>query len=198
MTHYLGWTADRVAAAKKRYLAGESATEIAKALGGGLTRNGVIGKADRMGWSANYRQKPTSTGIRRPVAGPSHRKPPKPGQQNRPGAVFGAVSVLNPEETEKKRAAFAEAGAKINARFDAPANDDAIPLMERGRFQCSWPVGSPARPAEQLCCGQPVPEGANPSVETYCAQHARAAVSRVLVGAKPDAKVYERSMRRFA
>jgi hypothetical protein len=49
-----------------------------------------------------------------------------------------------------------------------------------------------------MCCGMPVPEGANPSVETYCAKHARKAVSRTLVGGKPDAKVYERSMRRFA
>ena len=38
-----GWTDDRVGALKKLWLEGQSASQIAKQLGGGVTRNAVIG-----------------------------------------------------------------------------------------------------------------------------------------------------------
>ena len=37
-----GWTDDRVGALKKLWLEGQSASQIAKQLGGGVTRNAVI------------------------------------------------------------------------------------------------------------------------------------------------------------
>jgi GcrA cell cycle regulator len=43
------WTEERVARAKKLYLEGASAGEIARDLGG-TTRNAVIGKINRQGW----------------------------------------------------------------------------------------------------------------------------------------------------
>src|ERR1700749_3350562 len=45
-----GWTEDRVAALKKLWLEGLSASQIAKQLGG-VTRNAVIGKVHRLGLS---------------------------------------------------------------------------------------------------------------------------------------------------
>mgnify|MGYP002650391054 CR=1 FL=1 len=47
-----GWTDDRVGALKKLWLEGQSASQIAKQLGGGVTRNAVIGKAHRLGLKA--------------------------------------------------------------------------------------------------------------------------------------------------
>lgn len=44
----LSWTDERIALLKKLWGEGKSAAEIAKALGGGLTRNAVIGKAHRL------------------------------------------------------------------------------------------------------------------------------------------------------
>lgn len=44
----MSWTDERVALLKKLWVEGKSAAEIAKALGGGLTRNAVIGKAHRL------------------------------------------------------------------------------------------------------------------------------------------------------
>lgn len=44
-----GWTEARVEEAKRRWLTGESATEIAKALNCGFTRNAIIGKIHRLG-----------------------------------------------------------------------------------------------------------------------------------------------------
>ena len=45
------WTEDRVGALKKLWLEGQSASQIAKTLGGGVTRNAVIGKVHRLGLS---------------------------------------------------------------------------------------------------------------------------------------------------
>lgn len=44
----MSWTDERVALLKKMWGEGKSAAEIAKVLGGGLTRNAVIGKAHRL------------------------------------------------------------------------------------------------------------------------------------------------------
>lgn len=43
------WTDERVEQLKEMHAAGESASKIADALGGGLTRNAVIGRIHRMG-----------------------------------------------------------------------------------------------------------------------------------------------------
>lgn len=50
-THTGGWTQDRVGALKKLWLEGQSATQVAKQLGGGVTRNAVIAKVHRLGLS---------------------------------------------------------------------------------------------------------------------------------------------------
>lgn len=192
------WTGAEDDIAKALWKQGYSADQIAKKLPG-RSRNAVIGRIHRLGLSDAGRGKlPTPRPTRAPAVSSHRAAPPKPGQQNRPGSVFGKVSIANPEETERKRQACQAEGERVRAGMAEPANDTAVPLIERGRFQCSWPVGEPPRPAEQMCCGMPVPEGANPSVESYCAKHAQRAVSRTLVGGKPDAKVYERSLRRFA
>ncbi len=51
MTHSGGWTHDRVGALKKLWLEGQSASQVAKQLGGGVTRNAVIAKVHRLGLS---------------------------------------------------------------------------------------------------------------------------------------------------
>ncbi|MBE7216994.1 MAG: GcrA cell cycle regulator, partial [Caulobacteraceae bacterium] len=47
----MGWTDDRVDSLRKLWLDGLSASQIAKQLGGGVTRNAVIGKVHRLGLS---------------------------------------------------------------------------------------------------------------------------------------------------
>lgn len=44
----MSWTDEKVNLLKKLWVEGKTAAEIAKALGGGLTRNAVIGKAHRL------------------------------------------------------------------------------------------------------------------------------------------------------
>ncbi len=73
-----GWTEDRVGALKKLWLEGQSASQIAKQLGGGVTRNAVIGKVHRLGlWVAPHRRSlpapPSAPPVRGPPPRPSHR-----------------------------------------------------------------------------------------------------------------------------
>lgn len=183
------WTSSAEAEMKRLYVdEGKSASEVAKALGGGCTRNAVIGKAHRLGWMKEHRQKPAAVGLKAPrvrrdrstgaiVQNIAARTPPKPGQQNRPAVAFGNIEVVNAAETEKRRTAHRAHGEKIIDGFAAPANDTSIPLMERRRFQCAWPVGEPERPAQQMCCGLPVQEGVGTALESYCGAHQKRAAS---------------------
>lgn len=183
------WTSSAEAEMKRLYVnEGKSASEVAKALGGCCTRNAVIGKAHRLGWMKEHRQKPAAVGLRAPgvkrdrstgaiVQNIAARTPPKPGQQNRPAMAFGNIEVVNAAETEKRRTAQRAQGEKIIDGFAAPANDTSIPLMERRRFQCAWPVGEPERPAQQMCCGLPVQEGVGTALESYCGAHQKRAAS---------------------
>lgn len=183
------WNAETEATMKRLYIdEGKSASEAAKVLGAGCTRNAVIGRAHRLGWTKEHRREPSPPKLRAPkvkrdrstgaiVQNIAARTPPKPGPQNRPAVAFGKVEVVNAAETEKRRAAQQVQGAKIVEQFAAPANDTAILLMERRRFQCAWPVGEPERPAQQMCCGLPVQEGVGTALESYCATHQQRAAS---------------------
>lgn len=182
------WPHAQVETLKALWIEGKSASEIARVLPG-RTRCSVIAKVHRLGLAGRgapaelARRAPAAPEVKRDrstgaiVQNIAARTPPKPGPQNRPAVAFGKVEVVNPAETEKRRAAQQAQGAKIVERFAAPANDTAILLMERRRFQCAWPAGEPERPAQQMCCGLPVQEGVGTALESYCAAHQQRAAS---------------------
>ena len=88
----MGWTEDRVEVLKKLWLDGFSASQIAKQLGGGLTRNAVIGKVHRLGLSG--RASPSQP--QRPVFKPT--RPGRPGSATQPAAgVRRPEPVATPE-----------------------------------------------------------------------------------------------------
>lgn len=191
------WTPERTAEAERLYVReGKSATETAKLLGGGLTRNAIIGKSLRMGWMLNGRQTPTSLG--KPVMAKKHKATasrPSPAVR---APVFGTMTVTSlgkAKESVKRKTA--EGKAIVDA-FPKVANDNAIPLLQRGFRQCSWPVGEPDRPGDQLCCGEPIDEAANKAVPTYCPLHGRMGLTKTAQSAPRSVKQYERSLRRFA
>lgn len=210
------WPPYQIEKIKALWAEGKTTGEIARMIPG-RSRSAISGMARRLNLASRvspiHKATTNATGsARRSLAAPHVKgdkyagnslnarkgRPPKPGAQNRPGAVFGAMGATTAEEADAARAKATAAGARMLAAFAAPANDTSIPLMGRGAFQCSWPLGEPDRPANQLCCGQRVVSDANRSVATYCAEHAARAVARVLQGGKPDVKLYERSLRRYA
>lgn len=191
MTHHgnnAPWPKPQVEALKSLWIEGKSASEIAKVLPG-RTRCSVIAKVHRLGLAGRgapaqlARHAPAAPEVKRDrstgaiVQNIAARTPPKPGQQNRPAVAFGNIEVVNAAETEKRRTAQRAQGEKIIDGFAAPANDTAILLMERRRYQCAWPVGEPERPAQQMCCGLPVQEGVGTALESYCATHQQRAAS---------------------
>ncbi|WP_271083487.1 GcrA family cell cycle regulator [Brevundimonas sp. NIBR11] len=189
----------KVAELSKMWIAGLSASTIGAKLKVG--RAAVIGKVHRLGLSRVGRE-PASAPSRLPkapiVARDRHvgrtgdrfkPKAPKPADQS----PF-AGRATSPSEAAKKRADAQMAGLQSILQAAEPANDDAIPLINRRAFQCSWPVGEPDRRAEQLCCGQPVIGERTKSTQTYCDRHRQRAAPNGI----PIARDLIRSVRRAA
>ena len=195
------WKPEELAEVKRRWLVGESAGTIEQAFPG-RTRAAIIGLIHRQGWQNLGRGEMAAKAsmkaptVRKAGANPrgAHRTAPRPGPQKQTPVVFGYVQATTHAEAEVKREQAAIAGAQHIRAFHFPANDDAIPLVERRFGQCSWPVGEPERPAEQLCCGQPVVGERTKSTATYCDRHRiRAAPAGV-----PLVRTLIRSVRRAA
>ena len=129
----MGWTEDRVDVLKKLWLEGLSASQIAKQLGGGVTRNAVIGKVHRLGLSGRAApSKPTRIIVR----------PPRP----RP-----AVSVSQPRRVETHSAPVVRA----YVRDEAPGSATVLTLNARS---CRWPIGDPSN-GDFTFCGQGAAHG---------------------------------------
>lgn len=193
------WTDDRVAKCKRLYIEeGKSAAETARSLGAGCTRNSVIGKATRMGWLLKGRQPAAAPALKAPaVARNLHvgrigdrfkAKAPKPAEQS----PFGRATTA--AEAAQKRIDAQKAGLTTILKAVEAANDDAVRLIDRRAFQCSWPVGEPDRPADQLCCGQPVIGERTKSTATYCDRHRM----RASPAGVPSVRDLARSVRRAA
>ena len=106
-----------------------SGAQTAAALGGGVTRNAVLGKVQRLGW-------------RRPKAEP---KPPGPNRPERPRRATPRVCFRSP---------FAGRITLPKLRDVAVIGAPCL-WTERQAGQCAFPVGEPAQPGMQLSCCAP-------------------------------------------
>lgn len=136
----MSWTDERVETLKKMWAEGQSASQIAKELGG-VTRNAVIGKVHRLGLSNR-----TGTG---PVAGPGGIGAPgvSPGQGLPPGAN-GAPRPTRPHDADD------DDDEVLADEDDLDAEDAADPADDEDEDD-EIPV-SPARRAI-IPAGQPLP-----------------------------------------
>ncbi len=134
------WTSDRTDTAKKLWLEGQSATQIARKLNCGLSRNAVIGKLTRMGLSRHGAAHPDVVRAKKPAPAP-RAKPRAP------------ASSLGRPPAEGKLAP--ELGL-VEAAEQAPADPDQLKtLLEKGHRECSWPIGSAHPQRGQLFCARP-------------------------------------------
>lgn len=151
-----------------------SCSEIAAVMGGGLTRNAVIGKAHRLKLKARK--------THRNAAYPAHRKPWS--QESRDRASRNAkmrsearrvrsevvkrdlkpIRIPKPVPPPIVEPPVARVGA-----WEALPGSEPIGLMHLTAHTCRWPIGE--RPVR--FCGCPVRHG-----EVYCPEHQRLSVGR--------------------
>ncbi len=170
-----GWTDDRVGTLKKLWLEGQSASQIAKQLGGGVTRNAVIGKVHRLGLSGRAAPSQPARVTLRPAR-------PRPAA---PKTEFVAPSAPRRIEAVQPRPVVAPPTPPRPAIPDLPGT---ATVMTLGAHMCKWPIGDPSS-SEFSFCGRRASEG------VYCVEHAKVAYQPQIK--KGGASELARSLRRY-
>ena len=173
-----GWTDDRVGALKKLWLEGQSASQIAKQLGGGVTRNAVIGKVHRLGLSG--RATPSQPARTAAATFRTARPRPAPAAPAQPSA---------PRRLEAVQPKPIQPVAQVPVAM--PDLPGTATVMTLGAHMCKWPIGDPSS-REFSFCGRRASEG------VYCVEHARVAYQpQVRRGSKESGSDLARSLRRY-
>ncbi len=172
-----GWTEDRVGALKKLWLEGQSASQIAKTLGGGVTRNAVIGKVHRLGLSGRAAPSQPARATYRPTR-------PRPAASAQPAQAPSAPRRIEAAQPRP-----------VAPTPPPPAPMPELPgtatVLTLGAHMCKWPIGDPSS-REFSFCGRRASEG------VYCGEHARVAYQpQVRRGGKDGATELARSLRRY-
>ncbi len=182
----MSWTDERVETLKRMWGEGQSASQIAKELGG-VTRNAVIGKVHRLGLSNRVGGKdedeevapaaPASAAASRPEAAPRPEPAPKV-EPVRAAAAAPAAPVSNVMPLPVRKA-IVPAGQPLPPQ---PSLNEISPealasvrevekrakrltLMELTERTCKWPIGDPATD-DFWFCGLPSLPG-----KPYCEAH---------------------------
>ncbi len=160
----MGWTDERVVLLKRLWVEGKTAAEIAKLIGGGVTRNAVIGKAHRLKLSGRI----------------------SPIQENAMGGRSGGAAGGSGVETSGTRSVSAPrkpqktiiskvSNREIIAPVQLPSAQEnycfgaGVSLVDLKERMCRWPIGDPKEDGFKFC-GGPSEEGI-----PYCSHHARVA-----------------------
>lgn len=173
----MSWTDERVEVLKKMWGEGQSASVIAKELGG-VTRNAVIGKVHRLGLSNRVtsttakpaaKEKAKTQAKAKPAAPATPTAPPKPAapapetMRVTPPAVRKIIPAGQPLPPQPSANEISpEALAKVS---EVEKTAKKISLMELTEKTCKWPVGDPAT-EDFWFCGLAVKAG-----KPYCEAH---------------------------
>lgn len=136
-----GWTEERVELLGRLWGEGLSASQIAAALGGGVTRNAVIGKVHRLG-----------------LAGRAKSGQPAPARPAKPRPALEAPLGAAAENVGFHAPARRQADALIPV-------SERVTILELRETMCRWPLGDPTS-ADFGFCGARSATGL-----PYCADH---------------------------
>jgi GcrA cell cycle regulator len=173
----MSWTDERVSTLKKLWLDGQSASQIAKQLGGGVTRNAVIGKVHRLGLSGRAApSQPARPAFKAP-------RPARPAAQAMPSAprrvIAGRAGAARP------------ARGRLRLAAGVPAEEPgSATVLTLGAHMCKWPIGDPSTDGFTFC-------GRRSSEGPYCVEHARVAYQPQQTKKKGGATELARSLRRY-
>ena len=177
----MSWTDDRVEILKKMWGEGQSASQIAKELGG-VTRNAVIGKVHRLGLSNRTTTGAAAAPVAAAPAAPKAEAEAKPKPAPKPEPKEKVEEVAEapaPKPNLPARAKIIPAGQPLPPQPSAneispealakvseiEKKSKKIGLMDLTERTCKWPVGDPATD-DFWFCGLPVQQG-----KPYCEAH---------------------------
>ena len=190
----MSWTDERVETLKKMWAEGQSASQIAKELGG-VTRNAVIGKVHRLGLSnrvgpgtgrddadeaeavpvAAPRAEPTAPRAAAPEAPrveprPSAERPAPPAAAPAPGATITTLpmrkAIIPAGQPLPPQPSANEISPEALASVrEVEKHAKRLTLMELTERTCKWPIGDPATD-DFWFCGLPSVPG-----KPYCEAH---------------------------
>jgi GcrA cell cycle regulator len=176
----MSWTDERVELLKKMWGEGQSASQIAKELGG-VTRNAVIGKVHRLGLSNRSGGATTSNGKTQgkealetpaPAAAPAKPDPaPAPAEAEpeaeRPSNVTPLRKPIVPagQPLPPQPSANEISPEALAKQSEVEKHAKRLTLMELTERTCKWPIGDPAT-EDFYFCGLPVSAG-----KPYCEAH---------------------------
>ncbi len=120
----MSWTDEKVTLLRQLWGEGKTAAEIARALGGGLTRNAVIGKAHRLRLSNRVSPIQQNDNVKKPVV----------------------VSSTNVVASTAARAVVSVAAASV-------ARGGGVKMADLKERMCRWPVGDPKDSENFHFCG---------------------------------------------
>ncbi|WP_127561726.1 GcrA family cell cycle regulator [Nioella ostreopsis] len=178
----MSWTDERVELLKKMWGEGQSASQIAKELGG-VTRNAVIGKVHRLGLSnrtsgSSKPAAPVKEAAPKPAPKAAEPAPkPEPAKAEKPEPA--PEPVARPNNVTPLRKPIVPAGQPLPPQPSAneispealakvrevETHAKRISLMELTERTCKWPIGDPATD-DFYFCGLPVQQG-----KPYCEAH---------------------------
>ncbi len=137
----MSWTDERVETLKKMWAEGQSASQIAKELGG-VTRNAVIGKVHRLGLSNRVGGDEAASDAPAARPEPAAATPARPAAPQPAAAPAAAAARPAPQPTAAARPAPAAPAAAAAPRAEpAPAASNVTPLRKQ-----IVPAGQPLPP----------------------------------------------------
>lgn len=167
----MSWTDERVEKLQQMWADGQSAAQIAKALGG-VTRNAVIGKVHRLGLSNRAGAAPAKPEKAEPKPAPKETQPApepraeKPAPAPAPAAaparpkIVPAGQPLPPQPSANEISPEALASVR-----EVEKKARRLTLMELTERTCKWPIGDPATD-DFWFCGLSAQPG-----KPYCEAH---------------------------
>ncbi|MDG1371144.1 MAG: GcrA family cell cycle regulator [Paracoccaceae bacterium] len=162
----MSWTDDRVEKLKAMWGEGQSASQIAKALGG-VTRNAVIGKVHRLGLSNRATGAKSAASSAAPTA---EAKPAKAAPKSAPAAAPAPTaetvvvaapatphkpviqsSTMRREPPPPTPAMVEDAARTAQALAAIQKKAKKLDLLELTERTCKWPIGDPATEDFYFC-----------------------------------------------
>ncbi len=146
------WTDDRVALLKQLWGIGLSAAMIAARIGGGVTKNSVIGKAHRLNLCSHANAPPKQARL-----GPRIRTGRPTNAERKAHLALHAKAMTHTPRKAGARPAEAPPARPVVVLAPDPhrvALSGPVTLLRRTDLQCSW-ISGEVDGAHTLCCGAP-------------------------------------------